>query len=427
MPTVVAMPKLGMTMQQGTVVEWPVPIGEPVEHGQIVLVIESEKAEIEIEATGSGTLRHIYIEPEQTVPCGTLLAVLTDETDEPFDAQAFKARYDAERDDSPASVEKKPVPRPAAPSRAPAATAGQSPVTPAARKLAKRLALDPGEVTGSGPGGRVTREDVENHALRRNSLVTVAQGVALDVPAAGGGDPVLLLPGFGTDVSVFARQIPPLAEKFAVRAVNPRGVALSDAPETAMYEVATLASDVAALIDAPTHLVGTSLGAAIALELALTHPEKVRSLSLIAPLVTVTGRLAAVSQAWCDLAATASADELAATLLPWFFSEATLGDAAARGRIARGLAATLAQAQPAALARTRAGMLAWSGTREADLARIDTPTLVVVAAEDLLVPNGTAVAAAIPGARCSMIEGAGHAVCLEAAEAVNAALLRHLA
>ncbi len=429
MATAIAMPKLGMTMEEGRVVEWPVPIGEHIVRGQLILIIESEKAEVEIEATGNGTLRHIFVEPEQTVPCGTLLAVLTDESDEPFDPQAFKARYEAELDGPPASPGPKPArhtrTRSDAP-RAPSPAAGKYPVTPAARKLAKSLGLDPSDLSGSGPGGRVTREDVESYAERRRNLVDVAPGVALDVPATGAGDPLLLLPGFGTDVSAFARQIPPLAEKFSVRGVNPRGISLSDAPESELYEIATLAADVAALIDEPAHIVGTSLGTAIAIELALTYPEKVRSLSLIAPLVTVSGRLAAVSEAWCKLATMVSADDLAAALLPWWFSEATLSEPAARNRIARGLAATLARAQPEALIRTRAGMLAWSGTREADLARIEAPTLVVVAGDDLLTPDGSTVAAAIPKASSTMIEGAGHAVAIEAADAVNEALLRHL-
>ncbi len=427
MATVIAMPKLGMTMQEGTVVEWPVPIGEPVERGQLVLIIESEKAEVEIEATGSGTLRHVYVATEQTVPCGTLLAVLTEQSDEPFDPQAFKARYEAEFAAAPVAAGGQPAPQASSTTRPLTAAAGKFPVTPAARKAAKSLGIDPADVTGTGPNGRVTRQDVDAHAARRENLIRVADGVALDVPATGSGDPLLLLPGFGTDASAFARQIPPLAEKFTVRAVNPRGIACSDAPEAETYAIATLAADVAALIETPAHLVGTSLGTAIAIELALTHPEKVRSLSLVAPLVSVSPRLAAVLRAWCGLAAAGSFDELASTLLPWFFSEATLDDATARNRFARGLAATLAGAQPAALARTRAGMLAWSGTRTADLERIDVPTLVVVADQDLLTPDGDAVADAIPRVNCIRIAGAGHAVALEAAQAVNEALLNHFA
>ena len=78
MPTAIAMPRLGMTMTEGTVLTWPVPLGGRVEKGQVVLTIESEKAEVEIEAPASGVLRHVYVEPDRTVPCGTLLAALTE-------------------------------------------------------------------------------------------------------------------------------------------------------------------------------------------------------------------------------------------------------------------------------------------------------------------------------------------------------------
>ena len=76
-PTPIAMPKLGMTMTEGRVVEWPTPLGARVEKGAVVLVIESEKSEVEIESPAAGVLRHVYVEPDQTVPCGTLLAALT--------------------------------------------------------------------------------------------------------------------------------------------------------------------------------------------------------------------------------------------------------------------------------------------------------------------------------------------------------------
>ena len=71
MATAIVMPKLGMTMQEGTVIEWPIAIGAWVEKGAVVLIIESEKAEAEVEATDSGYLRHIYAEPDAVVPCGT--------------------------------------------------------------------------------------------------------------------------------------------------------------------------------------------------------------------------------------------------------------------------------------------------------------------------------------------------------------------
>jgi pimeloyl-ACP methyl ester carboxylesterase len=208
--------------------------------------------------------------------------------------------------------------------------------------------------------------------------------------------------------------------------VNPRGVGLSDAPQAERYDIATTAADIAALIETPAHVVGTSLGAAAAIELAITHSDKLKSLTLITPFARVGARLAAVSEAWCELAESASPALVARSLLPWFFGAATLADQAVRRRLARGLATTLAQVSPETLRRQRAGMLAWSGSREADLGRIATPTLVVVAGDDLLAPDALDIAGAVPGAACEIIAGAGHAVGLEAADAVNECLLRHL-
>jgi len=119
----------------------------------------------------------------------------------------------------------------------------------------------------------VTRADVDAWAAAREALVPVAAGVSLEVRAQGEGDPVLLLPGFGADISVFARQVPELALTHRVLGVNPRGVGLSDAPEQERYDVAQAASDAAAVSEAPAHVVGASLGAAVAIELALAHPE----------------------------------------------------------------------------------------------------------------------------------------------------------
>jgi len=90
----IGMPKLGMTMEEGTVVAWLVELHGRVDRGTPLLVIESEKAEVEIDATVSGVLRHIYLTAGETVPCGTLLAAITESLDEPFDIEAFKAAND---------------------------------------------------------------------------------------------------------------------------------------------------------------------------------------------------------------------------------------------------------------------------------------------------------------------------------------------
>ena len=427
MATPIAMPKLGITMEEGTIVEWPRAIGDHVEKGEVVLVIESEKAEVEIEASASGYVRHLYAEVGDTLECGAILGAITESAEEDFDPTAFaaeasKASEEKPRRARPAVSRPTAVPRPAGM----AARDGRPRPTPAARVKARALGVELERVGGTGPGGRVTRRDVEEWAERRSRLVTVADGVGLDVLRSGAGAPVVLLPGFGTDVSVFARQIPAWSEGFEVLAVNPRGVAGSDAPDGEIYPIAQAASDAAGIASGPAHVVGASLGAAVALELALAHPERVRSLTLITPFVESGGRLDAVAQSWSRLAGAVPSDELARTLLPWFFSVAALAEEADRERLVRGLGKTLAQVPAATLARVQAGMQDWSGSRLADLATLAVPTLVVIAGADLLTPDGETISAAIPGAKTLVVPGAGHAVTIEAPEEVAEAVRAHV-
>lgn len=431
MPIPIVMPRLGMTMTEGRVVEWPFDPGTPVDQGEVVLIIESDKSEVEVEASGGGTFAEIFIEADEEVPCGTLLGVITEESDAEFDAAEFRATWEREN-----PVEEFSGEDDGAAEASPAAStteATASPrtrriaVTPAARKRARELGIPHEQILGTGPGGRIRRRDVESAAARRENLRAVAEDVRLEVLSEGSGPEVALLPGFGTDISAFAGQLPALADGYRVHGVNPRGIGLSDAPEADAYTVGQAADDLAALLEGPTHLLGTSLGTAVAIETALRHPGKVSSLALLAPVLEVRPRLVEVSRSWCSLAATGNPEILAESLLPWFFGPGTLSDEKARARIARGLPATLRSASAETLQRTRAGMLAWSGTRSDSLGQIDVPTLVVYGEHDLLAPDGAAIAAAIPGAKALALRDAGHAIGIEASEAINAALLEHLA
>ncbi len=426
MTTPIAMPKLGLTMSEGKVLDWPIPIGGTVEKGQTVLIIESEKAEVEVEATASGVLRHIYVDPDPDalLPCGSLLGAIADSMEAPFDADAFHREHHRP-EDAPAAPVAAAASPPAAGS-APTAKPGRIAVAPAARAAAKKLGLDPSVVSGTGPGGRVTKEDVLAYAERRRGLVEVAPGVALEVPRQGEGREVVLLPGFGTDMGAFARQVPALAERFAVVGIHPRGVGLSDAPEAESYEVATAADDAACVGGESVHVVGASLGAAVAIEWALRAPEQVRSLTLVTPFVHATPRLLAVIDLWCAAAERGDPTLVAKVIAPWLFSEDTLGDPRARARVETGLAETAGRVSPPAMRRWAAGLAAWSGSRETDLASIGVPTLIVAGGHDLLTPGAEALSQALPRAKCVVVSSAGHAVALEAADAVNEALLGHL-
>jgi 3-oxoadipate enol-lactonase len=425
MATAISMPKLGMTMEEGTVIEWPLEIGRSVEKGDVVLIIESEKAEVEIEAPASGFFRHAYIEEGETVPCGALLGAITESVDGTFDADAFHAAEDRTENKGSGDLQVK-----ASPDVRPKASVSQEtaekPIVPAARAAAKKLGIDPQDVPGTGPKGRVTRQDVEAYARAREALVAVADGVSLEVLTDGEGDTVVLLPGLGTDASAFARQAPVLAERFRVHGVNPRGVGISDAPTSERYDVAVTASDAAAVYEGSAHVIGASLGAAAALELALNHPDRVKTLTLITPFTEVSPRLRAVGEGWRRTAAEASPEALAASLLPWFFSPGFLADDKLRDRTLRGLAQTVARVRPATLDRMIAGMLVWSNTRGPDLSQIGVPTLVISAGDDLLTLHPTSLIESIPGAVSVVIEGAGHAVALEAPDEVNRAIAEHL-
>lgn len=420
----IAMPRLGMTMQEGTVVEWPVPIGGSVAKGETILVIETEKAESEIDATASGTFRHVYAEPGETLACGALLAAITEEADEAFDPDEFASSY--VRPEGSLAPESGPAPI-QEPIRRAAPAGARKAVAPAARALARKLAVDLELVSGSGPNGRVTVQDVQGFAASREALTRVEEGVGLEVLRDGAGDPVVLLPGFGTDVSSFALQTPALVADFLVIGVNPRGVGASDAPELDCYDVIHAAEDVALVLKAPAHVVGASLGAAVAIELALAHPERVRSLSLITPFLEASLRLLAFAEAWARISREASAETVAAFLAPWLFGERLLADEKARARTLRGLAQSVRRVPAASLERSAAGLAAWSGTRGPDLVEIVVPTLVLLAGDDLLTPDGEAVAAAIPNAKCEVIPGCGHALAIDGAQELTRLLRAHLA
>ena len=254
----------------------------------------------------------------------------------------------------------------------------------------------------------------------------MASGVSLEVVRAGSGEPVILLPGLGSDISSFARQSVLLSERFDVHGINPRGVSLSDSPEADVYPVEQTAADAAQVYEGAAHVIGASLGAAAALELALTQPDRVKTLTLITPFVEATPRLLAVGAAWGKLAGEASSEALALALLPWLFSPGFLSDEGAQGRTLRGLAQMVARVPANTLERMTAGLEAWSGSRRDDLSDLSVPTLVVAAGEDLLTPDASEIAQAIPQATLLRVETSGHAVALEEPEAVNEAILAHL-
>ncbi|MBM2843996.1 MAG: pdhC [Anaerolineales bacterium] len=167
MATIVTMPKLGFDMAEGTLVRWVRGIGETVQKGEVLAEIETDKATVEVEAVESGVVRKHLVQEGVAVPIGTPIAVIGT-ADEPIDDVAVHTPT-ASR---PAVAAERPSSAPASPP--PVEAAGTPPsglrASPLARRMASEASLDLRAVTGSGPGGRVTKTDVAA-ALRQPAAV----------------------------------------------------------------------------------------------------------------------------------------------------------------------------------------------------------------------------------------------------------------
>ena len=166
MPVEVTMPKFGLTMQEGTIQRYFKAPGEAVRAGEPLYEVETEKVLYEVEAPASGTLAAALFAEGATVECGVVIAVIAESGE---DATAVGARYGngaAAAGASAASASQGAGA--AAPESSAAAAADDSgarrAISPVARKLAAELGIELARVAGTGPGGRITREDVERAA-----------------------------------------------------------------------------------------------------------------------------------------------------------------------------------------------------------------------------------------------------------------------
>ena len=160
------LPSLGADMDQGKLLEWKVKPGEAVKRGQVVAVVDTSKAAVEVEIWQDGTLFEQLVQIGETVPVGTVLATLLQPGETPEQAALQKREAPAGRpapEPAPAAAVAAP-PAVAAPSAAPLAQ--RRPVSPAARRHASELNVDIDQVAGTGPHGAVTVEDVEKAAAR---------------------------------------------------------------------------------------------------------------------------------------------------------------------------------------------------------------------------------------------------------------------
>lgn len=161
------LPSLGAEMDEGTLLEWRVKPGDQVRKGDVVALIDTTKSAIEVEIWEAGTIWELVHQPPETLAVGTVIARLLEPGETPEQAAAAKARLTAAAAAAAAPVDAGALPPLAGTAPVPAAapTESRHRVTPVARRRAAELALDLSTVTGTGPQGAITLEDVEQAAL----------------------------------------------------------------------------------------------------------------------------------------------------------------------------------------------------------------------------------------------------------------------
>jgi pyruvate dehydrogenase E2 component (dihydrolipoamide acetyltransferase) len=159
------MPQLGADMSAGKLLRWRKKAGDRVQRGDIVADVETDKADIEIEIFTSGVIERIIVQPGEKVPVGTVLAIIRreGEVSQP-EAIPLRPAGPGERTPVTAAVPKHPPPE-----KPFLITNRESRlhISPAARKIAAGLGIDPASIQGTGPGGRVTIEDIQRGAKAR--------------------------------------------------------------------------------------------------------------------------------------------------------------------------------------------------------------------------------------------------------------------
>ena len=450
MPTEVIMPKVDMDMTHGTFAAWHIAEGAEVRQGDPLFDIETEKAAMEVEAPASGRLLHISAQPGDRIEVGTAIAWLyaTGEADAPppkslpeieqssslpLEGRAGMGAVQQTTDGPPPSS----PPRKEEDRATKANSLGEAQTnpraTPAARTAARTAGLDLATIDGTGPQGRIQRDDVE--ALLRTpppqSLATPAvwtpQSGSLSVTTRPGtGTPLLLLHGFTADSKSWAPLEKALGSTRPLIRIDLPGHGRSPRRQVdsfpALAKMLVQAFDDAVPDGEATHILAHSLGGALALALANIRPRQVRSLTLLSP---------------AGLGPQIDADTLTgitrashpASLAPWLRNlvadPATVSDAYAAAAF-QSRSDSLLRAAQADMAQA----LFRDGTQTFDLrpalSRLTLPTQIVWGRQDRILSMQQALSARGEFA-LHLIEGAGHIPQYETPERIARIATRFMA
>jgi pyruvate dehydrogenase E2 component (dihydrolipoamide acetyltransferase) len=360
----IVMPKWGMTMTEGTLLAWKVEEGGEIAVGDEVAEVETEKMLGSVEAHSAGPLRRQVAQEGDVVAVGAMLGLIAGPDVPEAELDAFLER--------------------------------------AAAELAAAGVVDEGprEISVDGGLGQL-------HALARGE----------------GPDAVVLLHGFSGDALNWQFVIDELAEGRTVIAIDLPGHG-SSGKGVGSGSAEELLAGVVEVMDAEgvasAHLVGHSLGALLAMKLAIEQPERVASLALIAP----AGFGEEIDAGFIDTVVDASSRRELKAALPKLFAD--------QGMVTRELVEDVLRYKreegvAEALTAIRDQLHAEGRQRNvlADLAGVELPLLVVWGADDEVIPSDQA-AAAPQAARVEILPDVGHSPHVESPAAVSALLNEHL-
>ena len=326
MPTEVILPKVDMDMATGQISRWFYKEGDTIKKGEPLFEIETDKAAMEVDAPASGTLRNVTGTEGVDIAVGAPVAWIFAEG-EAFDGRPTGAASevkggpdpDVETDSKPASTDiataaanggKSCCAKPAEGERRGARA------TPLARRIARERGIDLASVSGTGPLGRIGREDVEQAASSRGgapaapapagerpqpvaarapepvpaprqtaSMADAATPLAVVRLREGQGVPVVMIHGFGSESASWRPLLGEMTEGGPVLGIDLAGHGGSLAQEADGFDalVSGVEETLIALGVGTCHLVGHSLGGAVAAAVASGTATDVRSLMLLSP------------------------------------------------------------------------------------------------------------------------------------------------
>lgn len=407
----ILVPQVGQDLTEAKIVELHVKLGDRVKKGDLVAVVESEKAAFEVEAFAEGVVISLPYKVDDWAPVLEPLMLLGSEGEvvaaAPVAAVAPVAVPVAPAVAAPAATEM----------TGPAPAASGLRASPAARLAATNKGLDVTRIAGTGPAGAVVLRDI----AVAPALARISGEITLRTLQSGQGTPVIFIHGFGADLSAWRPLVGRINLGLPMLALDLPGHGGSTGQPAANFDdmVASI-GDALRSVTGGIHLVGHSVGAAVAMALTARGDLDVRSLSLLSP----AGLGPTVDAAFIEgfLAAQTEA-ALAAWMRRLVHDPAMLASVLVRATLSARADEGLVPAQ-----RQVARALFEGGTQlfstAAALRAFPGPCTVVLGRDDAILSAAEVAAATPPQAALHRLPGVGHLPQVEAADLVVTLICR---